>query len=212
MRTNEQWLSELREPGPLQEVALTELRTIIHANLPYALNKWLSPDNPQFDALIEETTQETLLRVLDRFDTFEGRSKFTTWVYKIAIRIALTKMRRRKWRDVSLDNLFEDRTRPSTLQLMTDNKANPEADTEQKDMLALIQKLIEDELTIKQRHAMTAIAIHGMPIEEVARRMNTNRNVLYKLLHDARLRLKRSLVQEGLTPGSIIAIFEQGQE
>lgn len=44
-------------------------------------------------------TQETLLRVLDQLDTFEGRSLFTTWVHKIAIRIALTELRRKRWRD-----------------------------------------------------------------------------------------------------------------
>ncbi|NOH03849.1 MAG: hypothetical protein HND47_18735 [Chloroflexi bacterium] len=34
-------------------------------------------------------------------DTFEGRSLFTTWVHKIAIRIALTELRRKRWRDAS---------------------------------------------------------------------------------------------------------------
>ncbi|MCK7505732.1 MAG: hypothetical protein MZV70_17715 [Desulfobacterales bacterium] len=37
---------------------------------------------------MEEVTQETLLRVLDQLGTFEGRSQFTTWVHKIAVRIA----------------------------------------------------------------------------------------------------------------------------
>jgi RNA polymerase sigma-70 factor (ECF subfamily) len=47
-----------------------------------------------------------------------------------------------------------------------------------------------------------------MPLEEVARRMGTNRNALYKLLHDARQRLKTQLVAEGLSPDEILAAFE----
>jgi hypothetical protein len=38
--------------------------------------------------------------------------------------------------------------------------------------------------------------------------MGTNRNALYKLMHDTRLRLKRRLAQEGLTPEDVLAVFE----
>mgnify|MGYP000629429479 CR=1 FL=1 len=38
-----------------------------------------------------------------------------------------------------------------------------------------------------------------MPLEEAARRLKTNRNALYKLMHDARLRLKRRLAREGMS-------------
>ena len=108
-RTNEQWISDLSFPGLAQEEALADLRDIIRSGLPYALTNWLSPSDPQFEALAEEVTQDTLLRVLDRLETFEGRSQFTTWVHKIAVRLALTELRRRRWRDVSLDNLVEGR-------------------------------------------------------------------------------------------------------
>ena len=77
-RTNEQWLAELRASGLERETALEDLRAVIQKGLPYALSRWLSPDQPQFNALVEEVTQETLLRVLDQLGTFEGRSQFTT--------------------------------------------------------------------------------------------------------------------------------------
>lgn len=206
-RTNEQWLSDLRTPGPDQEVALADLREIVYKGLPYALGKWLPADDPHLDPLIEEVTQDTLLRVLSRLDTFEGRSQFTTWVHKIAVRIALTELRRRKWRDVSLDSLIEDQPISASLRLMADKKSGPETSAEQSDMIDQIERLISEELTEKQRQAMIAISIQGMPLEEVARRMNTSRNALYKLMHDARLRLKRRLAQEGLTPQDVLAIF-----
>ena len=93
-RTNEAWLEELRSTGKLHEDALNDLRQIIQKGLPYALSRWLSADDPLFQPLVDEVTQETLLRVLDQLDTFEGRSQFTTWVHKIAVRAALTELRR----------------------------------------------------------------------------------------------------------------------
>jgi RNA polymerase sigma-70 factor (ECF subfamily) len=55
---------------------------------------------------------------------------------------------------------------------------------------------------------MIAIALRGMPLEEVARRMGTNRNALYKLLHDARVRVKTRLDQEGISYADISDAFE----
>ena len=208
-RTNQQWLIDLRSPGALQEAALADLRAIILSGLPYALSKWLSPNDPHFDSLVEEVAQDTLLRVLDRLDTFEGRSKFTTWVHKIAVHIALTELRRRKWRDVSLEDLIDDSSTPFIPDLLTDSGPGPERSAEQTDLLELVKKMIAEDLTEKQRQAMIAIGIHGMPLEEVARRMDTNRNALYKLMHDARLRLKQRIEQEGLTPADVLAAFGQ---
>jgi RNA polymerase sigma-70 factor (ECF subfamily) len=104
-RTNEQWISDLRSPGSAQDEALEDLRVKIRKGLPYSLSKWLTPSDPNFDALADEVVQETLLRVLDHLESFEGRSKFTTWAHKIAVRIALTELRRKRWEDVSLDEL-----------------------------------------------------------------------------------------------------------
>ena len=38
--------------------------------------------------------------------------------------------------------------------------------------------------------------------------MGTNRNALYKLMHDARVRLKDRMAQEGLSPREVLAVFE----
>lgn len=209
-RTNEQWLSDLRSPGPAQETALVDLRVIIQAGLPYALSNYLSPGDPRHAPLVEEVAQDTLLRVLDHLDTFEGRSQFTTWVHKIAVRVALTELRRKRWENVSLDELVDNEEAPPPARLMADSAPGPESMVEGEDMLERLRRVIAEELTEKQRQAMIAVAIKGMPLEEVARRMGTNRNALYKLMHDTRLRLKSRLAQEGLTPGDVLAIFEKG--
>ncbi|UCF27469.1 MAG: RNA polymerase sigma factor [Chloroflexota bacterium] len=210
-RSNEQWLADLKSDGPAKENALADLRATILKGLPYALSNYLSPDNPQFNSLTEEVAQDTLLRVMDHLDTFEGRSRFTTWVQKIAVRIALTELRRRRWRDFSLDSLVEENEDGISFpSLMIDLGPDPDALTQQSDMLQRVARLIDEELTEKQRTAMVATAIEGVPLEEVARRMNMKRNALYKLLHDARLRLKKRLANENLTTEDIWAVFDRG--
>lgn len=209
-RSNEEWISALRKAGPELEAALSDLHTIIVTGLAYGLSKYLSPADPKFESLAENTAQEALLRVLDKLDTFEGRSQFTTWVHKIAIRIALTELRRKRWENVSLEGLVEDEEHFAPAGLMADPKPGPEVIVEGADLMMRIQRIIQEELTEKQRQAMMAISVKGMPIEEVARGMGTNRNALYKLMHDGRLRLKNRLAQEGLTPEDILSAFEQG--
>ena len=208
-RTNEAWLSDLRNDGSAREAALEDLRVIIQKGLPYALSRWLSPEQPQFSSLVEEVTQETLLRVLDQLDTFEGRSQFTTWVHKIAVRIALTELRRKRWRDASLDELTENEDIPPPPGLLADSHAGPETTAERNDMLVRVRRIIDEELTDRQRQALILLGVQDMPMEDAARKLKTNRNALYKLLHDARLRLKRRLSAEDITPNEVLTLFEQ---
>jgi RNA polymerase sigma-70 factor (ECF subfamily) len=97
-------------------------------------------------------------------------------------------------------------------EIMVDPAAGPEQQATQRIFLRTLRRLIATDLTDKQRQALVAIRIQGMPLEEVARQMGTNRNALYKLLHDARQRLMRKLEAEGLSAEEILAAFgsEQG--
>jgi RNA polymerase sigma-70 factor (ECF subfamily) len=207
-RTNDEWLSSLRSQGELQDNALADLAEIIKNGLPFALSKWIQQDDPRFSPLAEEVTQETLLRVLARLDSFEGRSQFTTWVYTIAVRVALTELRRAKWKETSLDQLMEGREIEDEPRDFPDVEVNIENSIEEREMISMINKIMMKELTEKQRTAMIAVAIRGMPLEEVARRMGTNRNSLYKLLHDARLKLKLHMENQGFSSGEIFSVFE----
>lgn len=143
------------------------------------------------------------MKILDSVDTFRGESRFTTWAQKIAVRIALTELRRRRWRDVSLQDLTQEGN------LTPLAMSNPDADPADTAGLRLIveqvRRVMEDSLSERPRTAMTAVMVHGMPLEEVAWRMGTNRNTLYKLLHDARKRMKRELERQGLSAEEILA-------
>lgn len=207
-RDNQTWLADLRESGEQRDHALADLRTTLLRILPGTLARWLSPATGHFDAFLEDVIQETLVRVIDRLDTFEGRSQFTTWVYKIAIRIALNELRHRKWKEISLDGL-EESNEPDEMpsERFASSDPHPESVLERKDAMKLVKRIFEEELTPRQRAAMMAVNVKGAPMEEVARRMGTNRNALYKMMHDARLRLKGRLEREGLRTEELLDMF-----
>jgi RNA polymerase sigma factor (sigma-70 family) len=200
-RSNQDWLDALKSPGSDRERALAELRALLVRGLGYAMRGWRRTSGRDFEALAEDFCQEALLRILDNLDSFEGRSRFTTWAHKIAVRVALTELRRKRWQDVSLDKLVREEGVGST---MRSDEAGPETEAERTDLLAWMNRIMMEELTEKQRRAIAAIAFGGMPLEEVARRMDTNRNALYKVIHDGRVRLKRRLAREGMDPQDIL--------
>jgi len=203
-RTNEEWLADLR--GPERDQALSDLGPRLVRGLRYAM-----ADRPSVtEADLEDFVQEALVKILDALDSFRGESRFTTWAQKIAVRVAFTELRRRRWADVSLHDLvsrYEDED--LTPAVLTDPAASPEQRTTQQMMLEMVQRLIAEELTERQRQALTAAMIGGMPLDELARRMGTNRNALYKLIHDARQRLKARMMEEALSVEDVLAAFEE---
>lgn len=200
-RSNQEWLTDLQ--GPKQGEAIADLRAFLVRGLRYALASYSAVD----DATIEDFVQDALLKILSALDTFRGESKFTTWAQKIAVRVAFTEMRRRRWQDVSMDDIIEAHDLDFVPETMVEKSAGPAQQTTQRIFLETLRRLIAAELTDKQRQAIVATQIHGMPMEEVARRMGTNRNALYKLLHDARQRLKRKMEAEGLSPEEVLSAF-----
>ncbi|HEX9840671.1 MAG TPA: sigma-70 family RNA polymerase sigma factor, partial [Anaerolineales bacterium] len=173
-RDNHAWLRDLHAGGVQRDAALADLRALLIRALPQGISRWLSPDNPEFESFIEDTTQETLLRVLGALDTFQGRSQFTTWAYKISLRVALNELRRRRWRDVSLEGLMGDDADDSAPHQFTSFEPGPEAIIERAEILKRVQQVVAEELTQRQRAAMHAINMQGVPMGEVARRMGTN--------------------------------------
>jgi RNA polymerase sigma-70 factor (ECF subfamily) len=216
-RTNEQWLADLRSEGSTRAEALSDLRERLERGLFYYLSHDRSDlsdrSSEEIQQMAQDFAQDALLKVIDNLDTFRGESMFVTWASKIAARVAISELRRARYRDYSLDYLTaEGEVMPSitSLAISPEDSPQPEDVTERADVLSQIDDALEHALTDRQRSALMAVAVEGIPIEEVAERMNTNRNALYKLLHDARMKLKHYMEDQGLTLDYIIDLFESG--
>ncbi len=204
-RSNEEWVEALREP--ISNEALEDLRSKLLRGLRAALSSRVDGD---IDALTEDFVQDALLKIINSVESFRGESRFTTWAQKIAIHVAFSELRRRRWKDISLQVLIEtpegDEYTPA---ILTDPSTSPEDEASQNDIMEIVDKLVNEELTERQKTAMLAMIQGEMPISEVAAKMNTNPNALYKLLHDARKRLQAKLEERaGLSAAELLSMFE----
>lgn len=195
--SEDDWVARLRDEGQ-KEVAIGELREILVRGLAKSLSKRYGSG-----IAAEDVVQDALIKILDSLDQFQGRSRFTTWAMTIATRIGISQLRRKHFQDVSLDAITQDQG------LTFDVPAEEEAtgdDLDRGSMVSRLRELIDQELTEKQRVATHAI-LQGLPVEEIARRTESNRNAVYKLIHDARSRLRAGFEKSGVSLDDFNELF-----
>jgi RNA polymerase sigma-70 factor (ECF subfamily) len=195
------WLAALTATdGGEQAAAVSALRELLQNGLRVALNG----RSDVSEAHLEDFAQESLLRVLDRLDQFQGRSKFTTWAQAIALNVAFTELRRKRWQDVSLDALMADGERMTEPAMIADDVLG--ADEDRQRLVAVLRHAIENDLTPKQRAAILG-ELREMPFDQIVELLGTNRSAAYKMLHDARRALKQRLHEAGITGADIQNAF-----
>ena len=199
-------MADLQAEGPTRDAAIADLRQVLVAGLRRGLLRQIRASGREFDSQAEDFVQEALLKIIDQLDAFRGDSRFTTWAHKIAVRVALTELRRKRWQDVSLDAMTTSHDEMRAVEF-ADSAPGPAQAADKKAVTALLHRYINNELTERQRHALLAVGIHGMPLEEVARRMGSTRNAMYKLLHDARRNLQRKLVADGFSREQLLRVL-----
>jgi RNA polymerase sigma-70 factor (ECF subfamily) len=183
-----------------QAAAVSELRAVLQNGLRVALNG----RSDVSEAHLEDFAQESLLRVLKRLDQFQGRSKFTTWAQAIALNVAFTELRRKRWQDVSLDALMADGERLTEPVMIADDVLG--ADEDRRRLVAVLRHAIENDLTPKQRAAILG-ELRELPFDQIVELLGTNRSAGYKMLHDARRALKQRLLEAGITGTDIQNAF-----
>jgi RNA polymerase sigma-70 factor (ECF subfamily) len=214
-RSNEAWLHDLQGESAQRDRAIADLRLRLQRGIYYYLSHersdlaGLAPE--ELTHMSEDFVQEAVLRVLDNLESFRGDSQFTTWATKVAVRIAISELRRARYKDFSLDALVGDgdlRETASTL-LNSASPDRPETAAEKAEALDHINRAFSEVLTPRQRAALEAVVLEGIPLDIVAEQLGTNRNALYKLIFDARRKLRGHLTEQGLSPDYILNLFER---
>lgn len=213
-RSNEQWLTALRADGDLQADAIATLRHHVRQSILYYLSQERSDlrdlSYQELGRMADDLAQDATVRVMNNIDMFRGESKFTTWANRIAVRLAISDLRRARYKDFSLDNITaEGELMPTNTADVALNATpiNPETSVERDDVLDRINQALQDALTARQYQAIQAVALQGVPMDVVAEQMGTNRNALYKLLHDARRKLRAHLEEQGLSMDYMLKLF-----
>jgi RNA polymerase sigma-70 factor (ECF subfamily) len=191
--SDDAWLADLTDDGPAGQRALRLLR--VHLLRATRHQVWRLRDllpgagAGELEDLAQQAANDALVAVLRQLGTFEGRSRFTTWVYKFGVLHAGVAVRRQAWRhrEVPL---------PDTLALI-DSAPTPHEVSEAAHLGRAIHAAIATALTPHQRRVVLALLVEEVPIDVLADRLGSTRNALYKTLHDARRRLRAALAATG---------------
>ena len=205
VKFNDNWVGRLKnEDAEVRDLALQELRDFLIRGLSRSLNNHYG--NRKFNP--EDIVQDALIKILDKIDTFEHRSRFTTWAMTIATRVGISELRRRHCQDLSLEGISAD----DSLRIeLPDTEQEPVGQAmDRQVVLQKLRELIESALSAKQKFAIRGL-LEGLPIEVIADRTDSNRNAVYKLVHDARVKLKEGFQQSGMAAEDITAIFAWGE-
>jgi RNA polymerase sigma-70 factor (ECF subfamily) len=210
-RTNEEWLHDLNGGGEVQEAAISDLRALLLRAVLFFFSRNLSDfenlSRPETLQFAEDCAQDALIAVMNHLSDFRGDSKFTTWAYKFAINMALMTARRERRKGISVDQLFSTEDGASFEWGLEDTESLPDQSAMQSEIREIIQQVINHDLTDRQRRVLLMMVFHEIPMDEVVRELDTNRNAIYKMLHDARRKLKQSLQARGFEVGEILALF-----
>jgi len=187
------WVADLSADGPVRQEALQQLHALLLRASRHQVGRmrYLLPGigARDLDDLAHQAADEALVAVLRRLGSFEGRSRFTTWAYKFAVLQTSVEVRRQAWRTREV-------TLPDTV-VLVDPNSSPADLTEAAQLAVAVQDAITTALTPHQRRIALALLVEGIPIDVLADRLGTNRNALYKTLHDARSRLRAALIASG---------------
>jgi RNA polymerase sigma-70 factor (ECF subfamily) len=125
----------------------------------------------------EDAAQETFLRAYTRLNTYDSSKKFSSWLLAIASHHCVDRLRRRRWRWLSLDEL------PPWRWLASSSK--PEEVVVQREERGEVRQLL-DQLPPHYRAAVILRYWHDLSYQEIAEAMETTESAVKSTLHRAR--------------------------
>ena len=212
-RSNEEWLADLGAQETRAE-ALADLRDYLLRAVYVYMDRHREDlsdlGRSELEQMAEDFAQEALLQVLDNLEAFRGESKFTTWAYRFVINEAAGELRLHRWRTLSVEAVVSEDEEVSLLHFLSDRSApDPETAAAQSEILLLMEHVIQEELTERQRVALVSVKLRGVPVDVVAERLDTTRNNVYKLVYDARRKLRAGLERRHYSEADVLAIFRR---
>ena len=129
----------------------------------------------------EESAQDSFIKALDKLHTFDGRGRFSTWLFSIAHRTAISKLRSRK-RTGSLDEISDTSAEPM------ESPTTPDERREQLDR-ALAALPPEDAsilslFYLEDRSVAEIVTITGLTASNVKVKLHRGRHKLLTALKD----------------------------
>ena len=145
----------------------------------------------------EEITQDTFLQVYKKLPTLKDPYKFAGWLYVIANRLCIDRMRQKKLTIQSLeDTPVEEVEKSSYIHHISEQRQTEITERRRAIVKTLLEKLPESERTV-----MTLFYLGEMTVKEISKFLGVSSSAIHNRLYRARKRLQEEealLVQEVL--------------
>ena len=191
------WVDGLRAEGVERARALERLHELL-LRAAYAeahRRRHLYPEigGAELDDLCSQAAGDAVLAVTSKLDGYRGASRFTTWAYAFAIFEVSVKLRRHAWHRGRIPTADDD----ATWDRFAEGTHTAQSRVESAELLRALRRAVAEELTPRQREVFVAVALNEVQIDVVAGQLQSSRGAVYKVLHDARAKLRRRLEREG---------------
>jgi RNA polymerase sigma-70 factor (ECF subfamily) len=190
-----QWVAGLTASGSEQDACIARLHAVLtkaaraEAGRRTGLN---GIAGQELQDLADQAAGDALVSILRKVTEFRGESKFTTWAYKFVVFEVANKFGRHAWRRQGV-HWDEDSWERLPSRLGTD----PADVSECREMISAVREAVDHALTPHQRRIFVAIVVNATPLDVLVAEMQTNRNAIYKIMFDARRKLRQHLVTQG---------------
>jgi RNA polymerase sigma-70 factor (ECF subfamily) len=149
----------------------------------------------QNDEDAEDVLQETFLKAYEHLDTFQGNSKFYTWIVRIGVNEALMKLRKRKGdRTVPLDQPVDTGEEMVAREIAV-WEDNPEERYSREEMREILDNAVES-LKPDFRTVFVLRDIEELSTEETAEALGISVPAVKSRLLRARLALREKLTRQ----------------
>jgi RNA polymerase sigma-70 factor (ECF subfamily) len=191
----DEWVAALGGDGTKRDEAVARLHGALVRVARSELHRrhgQLNVSGPELDDLAHQAAADAMLAIMARLDQFRGESRFTTWAYKFVMFEVSAKIGRHFWRTPPVSLSAEDWDR-----LPDRFGFDPAGASERRDFIRAVRRAVDEDLTEHQRRVFVLLVLDGVPLDALAERLSTSRNAIYKVMFDARRRLRASLVANG---------------
>ena len=197
------WMASLRSDGVARDAALARLHLMmvrVATHEAYHRGPRVGISGPELDDLALQAAHDSMISLLSKLDTFRGESRFTTWAYRFVVLEVANKVGRHVRRRPAVP-LEGDEWE----QLPAGPSSDPLAQTIQRELVAAVQRAVEETLTEHQRQVFVAIVVRGVPLETMVAQSGSNRGAIYKTVFDARRKIRAFLTAHGYIEGHATA-------
>jgi RNA polymerase sigma-70 factor, ECF subfamily len=197
---NRAWVDDLSVGGARGEAASRRLHEILLRAARVEVVRRASRlrlAGPELDDIAHQAAADALLTICAKVQTFRGDCKFTTWAYKFVVFDVATKVSRHFWQRAGASIAFDEE---DWNRVPAAGGLEPETHAERRDLMNAVRRAVEEKLTAKQRFVFVAL-LGGMPTGVLADQLGATHNAIYKVMFDARRKLRTALVDAGYLPG-----------